>query len=129
MSNFTRNYINAIDYDEVLKRRLENYRMLKEMLSKYNKLNLDDQNLTYMYPLLIDNGNDLRNYLKENNIYAIKLWPNVSINGASKEEIDRVENMILLPIDQRYTENEMTYIINVIDKYYTKSIIKKRTIN
>jgi dTDP-4-amino-4,6-dideoxygalactose transaminase len=121
MSNFTKNYINAIDYDFSLKRRLENYKMLREMLSKYNKLQLDEQELTYMYPLLVDSGNKLRNYLKENNIYAIKLWPNVLWNGANQDEINRVDNMILLPIDQRYSINEMNYIISTIDKYYYKS--------
>ena len=120
MSNFTKNYINAIDYDFSLQRRLENYKTLREILSKYNELKLDKQELTYMYPLLVDSGNELRTYLKENNIYAIKLWPNVLWNGATQDEINRVDNMILLPIDQRYSINEMDYIISTVDRYYTK---------
>lgn len=125
MSNFTSNFLNAIDYNLVLKRRLENYKTLLEMLSKYNKLELNGKELTYMYPLLVDDGTDLRRYLKENNIYAIKLWPNVLWNGANKEEIERVENMILLPIDQRYSTDEMLYISTVINNYFSKN--KSRT--
>ena len=36
MSNFTSNYLNAIDYNLILKIRLENYKVLLEMLPKYN---------------------------------------------------------------------------------------------
>lgn len=121
MSNFTRNYLNAIDYNTVLKKRLENYRILLEQLSKYNDLQLKEKELSYMYPLLVDDGDDLRNYLKKNNIYAIKLWPNILWNGANSEEIKRVENMILLPIDQRYSTDAMLYMSDVIDNYFSKN--------
>jgi len=121
MSNFTSNYLNAIDYSSIEKERLINYKILFERLSKYNLMQLSEKKLSYMYPLLTSNGEDLRNYLKENNIYAQKLWPNVLWNGANDEEIKRVENMILLPIDQRYSINEMTYISDVIDNYFSKN--------
>ena len=126
MSNFTSNFLNAIDYNLVLKRRIENYKLLLEMLSKYNQLELNGKELTYMYPLLVEDGEQLRTYLKENNIYAIKLWPNVLWNGANKEEIERVENMILLPIDQRYSTDEMLYISTVINTYFSKNKSKNR---
>lgn len=41
--------------------------------------------------------------------------------GCHSEEIMRVENMILLPIDQRYSIDEMTYISDVIDNYFSKN--------
>ena len=40
MSNFTENYLRAIDYETVLKNRLRNYEMLYESLKKYNQLDL-----------------------------------------------------------------------------------------
>lgn len=126
MSNFTKNYLNAIDYNMVLKKRLENYKILLEQLSKYNDLQLKEKELSYMFPLLVDDGDDLRTYLKKNNIYAIKLWPNVLWNGANSEEIKRVENIILLPIDQRYSADEMLYMSGVIDNYFSKNRSRKK---
>lgn len=128
MSNFTRNYLNAIDYNLILKKRKENYKILLERLQKYNNLQLKENNLNYMYPLLVDDGENLRSYLKNNNIYAIKLWPNVTWNGANSEEIKRAENMILLPIDQRYSSDEMLYMSNTIDNYFSKSKIRKKNL-
>ncbi len=128
MSNFTKNYIQAIDYRTVLKKRLQNYRFLLDELAKFNKLQLNDKELTYMYPLLIDNGDDLRDYLKRNNIYALELWPTVFWNGANYEEKERVKNTILLPIDQRYSYDEMFYIVNVINDYYKNGYCRKKLI-
>ena len=125
MSNFTKNYLNAIDYNRIFKRRLENFKLLLERLSKYNHLELRNKELTYLYPLLISDGEELRTYLKNNNIYAVKLWPNVLSNGANKEEIDKVNNIVLLPIDQRYSLDAMEYISDVVDNYYSKT--KTRT--
>lgn len=119
MSNFTKNYLNGINYKQVLKRRLNNYKVLALLLSKYNQMNLENKELNFMYPLFVNNGENLRRYLKENNIYSLKLWPNLNWNGASSKEISISDNMVLLPIDQRYAEQEMEYIFKVIDKYYS----------
>ena len=120
-SFFTKNYLNAINYNRVLKKRLENYKLLLERLSKYNRLELSNKELTYLYPLLISDGEELRTYLKNNNIYAVKLWPNVLSNGANKEEIENVQNIVLLPIDQRYSLDDMDYISNIVDNYFSLS--------
>lgn len=128
MSNFTKNFLNAIDYNLVKKKRLENYKFLFEYLSKYNNLQLNGKELNFMYPLLVDNGDELRTYLKENNIYAIKLWPNVLWNGSNLEEIKRVENTLLLPIDQRYSVDEMKYMLDVIDKFFSNNKSRKKTL-
>lgn len=120
MSNFTSNYLNAIDYKKILKIRLGNYRILLENLAKYNRLNLETKELNFMYPLFVSDGEQLRKYLKENNIYSVKLWANVAWNGSNEKEQDFSNNMVLLPIDQRYSDKEMYYIINKVDEYYSK---------
>lgn len=120
MSYFTENYVRAINYQEALNKRLENYEKLSMLLSKYNQLDLGAKQLTYMYPLLVTDGEKLRTYLKENNIYSLRLWANVDWNGANTEEIKKADNMVLLPIDQRYSDKEMEYIANKVDNYYSK---------
>ena len=65
MSNFTRSYLNALDYDSIRDRRLENFRLLNSMLSSYNEWEWEEKELSYMYPFLIQDGERLRRYLKE----------------------------------------------------------------
>ncbi len=126
MSNFTENYLRAIDYETVLENRLRNYRILRELLGKYNQLNLSSEELTYMYPLFVSDGESLRTYLKANNIYSLRLWTNMNWNGANANEIRRADNIVLLPIDQRYSDNEMEYIADTVDKYYSSSPNKRK---
>ena len=126
MSNFTENYLRAIDYETVLKNRLRNYDMLYESLKKYNQLDLSSKQLTYMYPLFVSDGESLRAYLKSNNIYSLRLWANINLNGANSDEITKADNMVLLPIDQRYSDNEIEYIASVIDKYYSNNHNKSK---
>ena len=128
MSNFTKNYLNAINYNDILKKRLDNFKLLMEKLNKYNEFDISKKELTYMFPLLTSYGEELRNYLKSNNIYAVKLWPNVLLNGANNTEIAKVNNIILLPIDQRYSPNDMNYISSVVDNFFSSTKVKTRKI-
>ncbi len=125
MSNFTENYLHAIDYELILKKRLENYMQLCLALEKYNSLDLSNKELTYMYPLFVYDGNELREYLKVNNIYSLKLWPNIDWNGANSNEILAADNMVLIPIDQRYSFDEMEYIIKCVNDYYSNKYTKQ----
>lgn len=125
ISDFTKNYLHGIDYENVLEKRRTNLKILHDILKEYNKLKLEVSDLTYLYPLLSDDGVLLRKYLKENNVYSPMLWPNMHGNGASSKEIEMANNVILLPIDQRYGLKEMTYISEVVEKFYQKTKIKK----
>ena len=120
MSNFTSNYLNAIDYNHIKNKRQSNIQILKEELEKYNEIEIKSDNLTYMYPLKTEKGEELRKYLLKNNIYSQLLWPNVMWNGANESEQKLACSMVLLPIDQRYSEKEMIYISNNIKKYLKK---------
>lgn len=119
MSNFTRNYLSAIDYNNVLKKRLENFKILLSKLQKFNCREISSEDLSYMYPLLTECGIELRNYLREKNVYSMMLWPNILENGANRSEISFAENMVLLPIDQRYSEEEMIYISNIVEDFFS----------
>ncbi len=41
-------------------------------------------------------------------------------NGSNEEEQNLSDNIVLLPIDQRYSDKEMYYIIGKVDEYYSK---------
>lgn len=114
MSNFTRSCINAINYEFILWQRKQNFITLYSRLQKYNRFkNLSL--LTYMYPLLVDSGNIVRTALREFGIYAMQSWPNVLCNQSNDYEKYLASNVLLLPIDQRYNQETMTYIANNLE--------------
>lgn len=122
MSNFTKNYLRAIDYKYIYKKRLENYKVLSKRLAQLNeKEDINNKSLSYMYPFYYEDGIGLRDYLLERNIYSQLLWPNVKWNGSNESEIRIAEKAVLLPIDQRYSEVEMNYISDTVNSYIRKA--------
>lgn len=121
MSLFTKNYLKGINYEKVKTTRIKNFRLLNEDLVSYNNFSFDtNKDISYMYPLCVENGENLRKYLYNHNIYSQKLWPNMDFNGSNNLELQLANNVVLLPIDQRYGINEMNYISNVVKTYYNK---------
>lgn len=115
MSKLTNNLLHAIDYDYVEKRRTENFAYLFERLKSVNKLELILPLGAYMYPLYIDNGDQLRKKLREKNIYVPMLWSNVfEICSETDLEYDMAKNILPIPVDQRYDVNDMDYLVLMI---------------
>lgn len=117
MSKLTRNLLHGIDYEHIRRVRKENYRLLHHALSDINCLNLDDQPGSFMYPLRLENGAEVRKKLQEKKIYIPTLWPDVF--GWCEEyepEYDMAKNILPLPMDQRYDTQDM--------KYLTREILK-----
>lgn len=116
MSDISRILMGAIDYQESLKKRIDNYNYLYKKLSKYQMLKLP-LNLDFMYPLYIKNGEEVRNYLISKKIYIPKLWPNIiNKNLLNEFELDYINNILPLPIDQRYDREDMDEIIKYINE-------------
>lgn len=118
MSRLTQNLLSSIDYETVRKRRLENYKKLDDALKCDNllKLSLDENSVPLVYPYLSINE-DLRDKLIANRIYVARYWPNVLDWCKEGEwEYDLAKRTCHLPVDQRYDENDMERIIDVIIK-------------
>ena len=115
MSNLTKRMLESFDYKLIAKQRIDNYLFLDKKLGKINKLKIDfDKNQVPMvYPFW---GNlELRKKLIENRIYFATYWPNVKEwTRPSTLEYKLTEEMIYLPIDQRYGVKEMELIVNMI---------------
>lgn len=115
MSKLTYNLLHAIDYDSVKACRTANFRYLHEHLKAINKLELKVPEGAFMYPLYIDNGQDIRKKLQSKKIYVPTLWPDVfDLCNENDLEYDMAMNILPLPIDQRYGEKEMEKIIQEI---------------
>ena len=116
MSKFTARMMQSIDYKVVANRRRENYQMLHEALGAGNNLALPlaDDAVPMVYPYLVP-GNGLRENLIENKIFVARYWPNVLEWCKPNEwEYHLAKNMVCLPIDQRYNEEDMKRIVNLI---------------
>ena len=120
MSNITRRFLKSIDYNWIMNRRRANFFYLHEKLEKTNSIsfNLIDDFVPMVYPYFIKQGLKLRQKLIENRVFVASYWPNVGpmVNKKSVEA-DFVQNLVALPIDQRYGYKEMEYIFSLISKY------------
>ena len=115
MSKLTWNLLHGIDYGFVEKRRKENYMYLHEKLLSINQLQL--QPAAFMYPLMIENGAAVRKRLQSEKIYIPTLWPTVfEVADENSLEYKMAENILPLPIDQRYGIDEMEYIVQEVLK-------------
>lgn len=117
MSKLTHRLLSSLDYDYIKTERRNNFLYLHEQLRETNKLNLkiDDNTVPMVYPFLADNGKELKVKLIENKIFVATYWPNV-LNWAEKDsfEYNLTGNLLALPIDQRYSKDDMNRIIEVI---------------
>lgn len=111
MSKLTKNLLHGIDYSFVKQRRNENFTFLDEKFYDLNRLKLKCTEGAYMYPLYIKYGDSARKKLQEKKIYIPILWPSV-LKWCSEGslEFDMAQNILPLPIDQRYGKEDMQYL-------------------
>lgn len=115
MSKLTDNLLHSIDYNSISKKRTENFVLLHTNLLEINKLNLIIPNGAYMYPLYIENGGEVRNELQKEKIFIPTLWPDVLKRCSDNTlEYDLAENILPLPVDQRYGKSDMEYLLSKI---------------
>lgn len=119
MSHFTQRVMQSIDYQNVAAKRRSNFFQLQDHLKSTNILSdqMDADAIPMVYPYMTGN-NGLRNYLIKNKVYPAKYWPNVDEWVKSDSIESKLANyMVPLPIDQRYGNEEMNRIIQLIHEY------------
>ncbi len=116
MSKLTQRMMLGIDYEAVAQRRRANYQLLNEALGKENNLELplEDDAVPMVYPYLAP-VKGLREKLIDNKIFVARYWPSV-LEYTTPDDIDYLlaYQMQPLPIDQRYGEEEMRQIIDLL---------------
>lgn len=119
MSRLTQNLLRGIDYVRVRKVRERNYAFLHARLGGLNGLSLPDAPGTFMYPLLLDNGDTVRKRLQAQRIYVPTLWPAVSgWCGEDAVESRLARDILPLPIDQRYGPEDMERLTKAVEVCY-----------
>ena len=110
-SKISKNILKAIDYEKVKNVRTENYKRLVSLLSNINELCVSDIEGAFAYPLLIEDGLRIKRELIKERIYIPTLWDDV-FGLCSEETIEHkyAANILPLPVDQRYSVEDMEYI-------------------
>ncbi len=116
MSKITRQIMSSINYSDVKHIRERNFLFLHSFLAGFNDLQIEISNLNgpMFYPFL--NIMELKTKLITNKIYVPTLWRNVlesAENGTFEHNL--TNNLLALPIDQRYTLEDMQRILKIID--------------
>ncbi len=116
MSAISQAIMAGIDYDFCKRRREDNFQYLHNKLAKINELNINfsSANGPLCYPLLVSNPG-LRKALISEKIFIPDYWPNVR-GWTTKENYEYFlsDNLVALPVDQRYDKNDMDRIIDNI---------------
>jgi hypothetical protein len=118
MSKLTRALLCNIDYEKAKERRIENLTFFHKQLSNYNKIEIDIDlgSVPMGYPFL-NCKNGLMQKLISNKIFVAKYWENVlSWCAKNQFEYKLSSELILFPIDQRYSIIEISKIINLINE-------------
>lgn len=120
MSVLTQQVLESIRYDMVWEKREFNFKYLHTKLKNINNLKINEDSVhgPMIYPFLADD-NELINYLNANNIFVQQLWPEVIKRvDRSSFEYEMSTKLCALPIDQRYSKDEMDIIIHFVKEYY-----------
>ncbi len=119
MSVLTQNLLRGINYEWVRSRRTENYTFLHNRLQGINKLRVSVPEGAFMYPLLVDNGREIKRSLAKKGIYIPTLLPNVlELQEAYAFEKEYASDILPLPVDQRYDFSDMEYLVNALEAYF-----------
>lgn len=125
MSKFTERILGTIDYEYVNRTRRNNFEYLNENIGFLNELDLDleQEEVPLIYPLLLNHGESMRSFLIERNIFVAKYWPNKNIKlQQNSYENHLTNNLVAIPIDQRYGLAEMEHILMILRSFENEKI-------
>ena len=120
MSRLTESIMRGIGYTAKANRRIHNFHILDNALRSTNrfKWDMDYGTVPLVYPYYIENGARLRQHLIDHQVFCARYWPNVlEWSQPTDWEYQLAENLVCLPVDQRYGEEEMNDIIKIIQEY------------
>lgn len=118
MSNISRFILSSIDLDNIKQKRRKNFAVLHRALSNTNKFalpSMDTFECPLIYPYWVGHGSTLKKKLIEHEIFVATYWPNV-LEWAKPEDLeyDITSQVVCIPIDQRYGEEDMKKITKAI---------------
>ena len=118
MSRLTESIMEGIDFSAKANRRIRNFHYLDKTLHESNRFKwvMNYGTVPMVYPYYVEDGERLRKHLIDNQIFCARYWPNV-LEWCKPEDFEYqlAKNLVCIPIDQRYGEEEMEYIVKQIE--------------
>ena len=118
MSRLTENLLRPVNYSRIDANRRNNFAYLHDRLGSKNKLSLVVPEGPYMYPFYTPYASSLRSALQKEKIYLSLFWSDVfEMCSEDSLEYDYAQNILPIPVDQRYTTEDMNDIVERIEFY------------
>ncbi|MCI5148352.1 MAG: hypothetical protein D3916_02975 [Candidatus Electrothrix sp. MAN1_4] len=118
MSELTQKLLRSIDYKEIYRLRVRNFKHLHGRLENINDFNLSEKEIgvPLCYPFMTKKEG-LKNYLISKRVFLPTYWKD-SIQRLNKNWSEKMITCLLpLPVDQRYNEADMDYLASLIEAY------------
>jgi len=121
MSRLTQNLLKAIPYDQVIEKRTANSNLLHQHLAHKNLLQISVPKGAFCYPFLCNEGPALKKALAQRKIFVPTYWSNV-IDSMPQLSIEHhyAKNILPLPCDQRYSAEDMKYMLDILEEEIKK---------
>lgn len=118
MSKLTEKILKSVDYELIKQKRRNNFAYLEQSFGEDNRLGLSlNECVPYLYPYWVKDGTGyyIKAELIKKRIYIPTLWKEcVDTCVPSDLEYQWANDLVCLPIDQRYDINDMREIVNII---------------
>ncbi|MEJ2650138.1 MAG: hypothetical protein P8016_17220 [Sedimentisphaerales bacterium] len=119
MSKLTRRLMRSIRWNEVAKRRRENYKTMAAILDAENNLqwSLGKKDVPLCYPFMSKNceAKSIKDELAERNIFSAVYWPDVFPRlKAGTIEAALLNHTLFLPIDQRMNQMQVKEVCKAV---------------
>lgn len=130
ISDFSKFIMACVSITEIIRKRRENYEYLKIRLADLKMqpaVLLKEGDVPFAFPIRVTQRDRFRQYLLESKIYCAVHWPYFGEKMEERKQAAlNADTLLSLPIDQRYGQKDMDYMIDVIAGYggdfYFKSI-------
>lgn len=116
--------LHMLDIEQLKEKRRRNASIMLEAISDLDFINpiyneMKDGDVPLFIPIIVKDGlrDKFRKYLIENQIYCPVHWPISKLHSISEQAKEIYDNALSLVCDQRYSEDDMSYFIEVISKF------------
>ena len=118
MGTISRSIFASVDFASVKQKRRDNFAVLHNALHETNKLVIPFMGqfeCPLIYPYWLENGKELKKKLISKSIFVATYWPNVfEWCKANDLEYELADNVVCIPVDQRYGKDDMERILKEI---------------
>lgn len=127
MSKLTRAMLKGINYSFVKERRVKNFNLMVQAFDSVNEIrdlkraDITMETVPMVYPLLAAGGGDIRKKLVKEQVYCPQWWKWILEDERCKNindvETYYAENLIPLVIDQRYEDEDIAKLVEIVNRF------------